>query len=256
MNSSLPKPMHTVAGVPMIERVLRAGAGARPDRIGLVVSRETIILASTLGLSDDIQIVIQDPPRGTGDAVRQGFEAIPDVDRLIVLFIDHPLLQPLTVAELLHGSRLSGSKVTLLSAVLADPAAFGRVVRDSEGRPVGVVERKDDDPALREGRTEVYSGMMALDAAWARDALQGLRPSRATGELYLTELVAIAVGGADSNHPWPVATVQGSADDALGVNDRVDLARAESRAWERNGEKLMRAGVTMRLPETIVVDEE
>ncbi len=248
--------MHLVAGVPMAERVLRAGAGAQPDVIGLVVSRESSDLGIRLGVSDDIAIVIQDPPRGTGDAVRQGLAAMPEVDRLIVLFSDHPLLEAPSVARLLQGSRHSRAKVTLLSAVLLDPAAYGRVVRDDEGRPAGVAERKDDDPALRAGDTEVYSGMMALDAAWTRQALAWLRPSRATGELYLTELVAIAVGEAEPSAPWPVATVKGDPDDALGVNDRLDLARAESRAWERKRDRLMHSGVTMRLPETIVVDED
>lgn len=256
MRSSLPKPMHTVAGVPMIERVLRAGFGGRPDDIAVVVNRETADLASRLGQGDAVIFVLQDPPRGTGDAVRLALEALPECDRLIVLFSDHPLLEPQSVARLRADSRAADAHVTILSALLADAAGYGRVVRDDLGRPVGIAERADDDPTRRAGPTEINSGMMVLDASWAKAALARLQPSDTTGEIYLTDLVATAVREAKPDEPWPVAVVQGDGDDALGVNDRVDLARAESRAWARKRERLMRAGVTMRLPETIVVDED
>jgi bifunctional UDP-N-acetylglucosamine pyrophosphorylase/glucosamine-1-phosphate N-acetyltransferase len=97
--------------------------------------------------------------------------------------------------------------------------------------------------------------MMAIEAGWARSAVNRMQPSAATGELYLTQLVELAAAEIVPDEPWPVAVVLGSPDDGLGVNDRVDLARAENRAWERKRERLMRDGVTMRLPETIVVDE-
>jgi bifunctional UDP-N-acetylglucosamine pyrophosphorylase / glucosamine-1-phosphate N-acetyltransferase len=239
----------------MVTRVLRAGAGAIPDRRAVVVSPESANLVAALDDADDVLAVVQDPPRGTGDAVRVALDALPDVDLAVVLFADHPLLEPATVRGLIDNARGSGAKVTLLMVSLPDAAGYGRIVRDAEGRVVAIVERRDDDPALRAGSTEINSGMMALDAGWARGALARIEPSAATGELYLTELVAMAVAEARPDDPWPVAAVLGDADDAIGVNDRVDLARAESRAWERKRERLMRSGVTMRLPETIVVDE-
>ena len=240
----------------MVERVLRAGAGARPDVAAVVVNEGSVDLASRLPDLGSVMTVVQDSPRGTGAAVRLGLDAFPDIDRLIVLYCDHPLLEPNTVAALIDGSRTSEARVTVLGATLVDPAGYGRIVRDDAGRPVAIAEQKDDDPAKRSGPTEINSGMMALDARWARAALRQLRPSSATGELYLTELLTVAVAEAMDAAPWPVAVVSGSPDDALGVNDRIDLARAESRAWERKRERLMRAGVTMRLPETIVIDED
>ncbi len=121
---------------------------------------------------------------------------------------------------------------------------------------MGIAERRDDDAGMRIGPTEINAGLMALDAQWARRALDQIHPSGATGELYLTDLVSIAVAEAQDDEPWPVTAVAGEPDDALGVNDRADLARAESRAWERKRQRLMREGVTMRLPETIVIDED
>jgi bifunctional UDP-N-acetylglucosamine pyrophosphorylase/glucosamine-1-phosphate N-acetyltransferase len=239
-----------------VERVLRAGDGAQAAAVALVVSPDAAQFARQLGEACHLIAVVQDAPRGTGDAVRLALEALPAVHRLVVLYGDHPLLESSSVAGLVRSSRQSGAKVTILSAILPDAAGYGRVVRGDGGHVTAVVERRDDDPVLRQGPTEINSGMMVLDAAWARAALAVLQPSMVTGELYLTDLVAVARDSAESGAPWPVAAVAGSPDDAVGVNDRADLALAESRAWARNRERLMEAGVTMRLPETIVIDED
>jgi len=252
----VPKPLHTVAGIPMVSRVLRAGDGARADTLVLVVGSETVDLAQQIAGGDNIITVVQDPPRGTGDAVKRALALLPEVDWFVVLYSDHPLLEPSTVGKLLEGVRASGARVAILSATVQDPGGYGRIVRDGEQRPVGIAERRDDDIAMRIGPTEINSGLMALDADWARRALDQVEPSGATGEFYLTDLVSIAVAGARDGEPWPVAVVAGSPDDALGVNDRADLAHAESRAWERKRQRLMREGVTMRLPETITIDED
>ena len=240
----------------MAERVIRAGSGAAADDLVLVVSPETVDLATRLPHSGHAVTVVQDPPRGTGDAVRLGLAVLPNVDRLVVLYSDHPLLEPVSVANLLTGLRVSRAKLTVLTATLDDPAGYGRIVRDESGRLVGIAERRDDDETQRTGPTEINSGMMALDAKWARGALARIKPSRATDELYLTDLVSIAVAEANEDEPWPVATVAGTPDDAMGVNDRLDLAHAESRVWERKRQSLMRSGITMRLPETITIDED
>ncbi len=256
MRSSMPKPLHTVAGIPMVERVLRAGMGADPAATAIVVSPETASIVNQLPGAASILFVTQDPPQGTGDAVLRALHALPPTDRVIVLFSDHPLLDPRTVRQLLDGARASGAMVTILSAWLPDARGYGRVERDEEGRVTRIVERKDDDPLFRTGVTEINSGMMVLHAPWAHTALANLSPSTATGELYLTELVVVAAREAKVGSPWPVAAIAGDADDAVGVNDRVDLAYAESRAWQRKRDQVMRSGVTMRLPETTIIDED
>jgi bifunctional UDP-N-acetylglucosamine pyrophosphorylase/glucosamine-1-phosphate N-acetyltransferase len=240
----------------MVERVIRAGAGSRPDVCAIVVSPESAGIFDALNEASGIVAIEQSPPRGTGDAVRLALDAIPDIDRAVVLYADHPLLEPHIVSRLVEASRASGALVTILSAVVPDAAGYGRVVRNADGAVVRIAERKDDDPASRQGDTEINSGMMVLDAPWARQALRALNPSPATGEFYLTNLVGVAAAAARSSDSWPVVALAEDPDAAMGVNDRIDLARAEARAWERKRERLMRSGVTMRLPETIVIDEE
>ncbi|MDQ2653541.1 MAG: bifunctional UDP-N-acetylglucosamine diphosphorylase/glucosamine-1-phosphate N-acetyltransferase GlmU [Chloroflexota bacterium] len=257
MKSTLPKPLHPVAGVPMVQRVLRAGMGADPDVVAIVVSPETAGIVSALDTDIPVAPVMQDPPRGTGEAARLALEALPDAARAVVLFSDNPLLEAQHMRELVQRATETGALVTMLTANVQDAAHYGRIVRDAEGHPVAVVEKKDDDPALRTGQeVEINSGIMVLDAAWARRTLQALPPNPVSGEYYLTDLIAAAVAARSNDARWPVATVTAPITAALGVNDRVELAEAEELAWARNRERAMRAGVTMRLPETIIMDDD
>ncbi len=255
MRSALPKPLHPVAGVPMVSRVLAAGRAAQPARVALVVGSGTADLAERAGL--DVDSVIQDPPRGTGDAVRCALAASGDAAWILVLYADHPLLDAATVSRLVDGALEARARVTVLTCLLPEPGSYGRIGRDSDGRPVRIVERADDTPEARVGPTEINSGMMVLEASWARDALQTLQPSPATGEYYLTDLVEIAVAeGAKGNGEWPVATVLADPAVALGVNDRMQLAAADAEARRRIRSRLMLGGVTLVGPETIFVDED
>jgi bifunctional UDP-N-acetylglucosamine pyrophosphorylase/glucosamine-1-phosphate N-acetyltransferase len=257
MKSDLPKPLHPVAGVPMAQRVLHAGMGAEPQVVAVVVSPETTEIVSALRTEIPVIPVLQSPPRGTGEAARVALEALPDVDRAVVLFSDNPLLEAQHIRNLLERSTETGALVTILTAEVQDAAHYGRIARDAAGHAVAVVEKKDDDPALRKGeRVEINSGIMVLDAAWARETLQALPPNPISGEYYLTDLIAAAVAARPDPTCWPVDTVTAPITAALGVNDRMELAEAERLAWERNRRRVMEAGVTLRLPETIIIEDE
>ena len=146
--------------------------------------------------------------------------------------------------------------MTLLTCTLEDAAAYGRVARNGDGNAVGIVENKDDDPKNRVGPTEIWSGMMALDAAWTRNAIRRLTPSPATGELYLTELIGMAVADAGSQPVWPVQTVAAAPEIAHGVNNRVELAQAEAMFQHRLRKHWMLAGVTMDDPSTVYIEAD
>jgi bifunctional UDP-N-acetylglucosamine pyrophosphorylase/glucosamine-1-phosphate N-acetyltransferase len=257
MNSTLPKPLHPVAGVPMVQRVLRAGMGAAPEIVAIVVSPHTSEILPLVDTIVPVVAVMQDPPRGTGEAVRLALEALPEIDRAVVLFSDNPLLEAQHIRDLLQRSTETGALVTILTATVQDAAHYGRIVCNTAGQAMAVVEKKDDDPALRTGQDiEINSGIMVLDATWARHILQTLPPNPVSSEYYLTDLVAAAVAARPDAAHWPVATMKAPIAAAQGVNDRLELAEAEMLAWARNRERAMHGGVTMRLPDTIIMEDD
>jgi bifunctional UDP-N-acetylglucosamine pyrophosphorylase/glucosamine-1-phosphate N-acetyltransferase len=257
MKSKLPKPLHPVAGVPMIERILRACKGAIPVSTTLVVSPALADLPERLGKTGEIAAVVQDPPLGTGDAVRTALPAIGDAGWVLSVFADHPLLTESIVGDFVAAAKAGNALVTVLTCMLEDGLAYGRIERDSDGRPIGIVNRKDDDPAKRSGWMEANSGLTVLRMPWAADALAKLTPSPHTGEYYLTDLLALAVAEAEPDaDPWPVATVTGHPDVIHGFNDRVELAAAESILHDRIRRRHMLNGVTIVAPETVVIDDD
>jgi bifunctional UDP-N-acetylglucosamine pyrophosphorylase/glucosamine-1-phosphate N-acetyltransferase len=257
MKSRLPKPLHPVAGLPMITHVLRAGAAVSPATTLVVVNPETAGLVGQFETPLPLTPVLQDPPRGTGDAVRLALAACPDAVHAVVLFADHPLLTPDTVETFVSGAIERRALVTVLTTERADAGNYGRIERDVDQRVVGIIERNDDRAEDRTGWVEINSGMMVLDAAWARAAVERLTPSPATGELYLTELVRLAIADhLGPDQPWPVEAIAASPEVALGINDRHELAIADYVAHARIRERLMRDGVSMIGPDTIFIDAD
>lgn len=253
MRSTLPKPLHPVAGTPMLGHVVGAVRAAGVDELIVVVSPVIQLDERWREFTTGVTVVVQDEPLGTGHALQSALPAIGDGDTLIVAFADHPLLLSASLDALLDARSQPGIRCALLTCALDDAAGYGRIERDGRGRVTGVVERKDDDAARRRGRIEVNSGMMALDAGWARAAITRVDPSPSTGEVYLTELIRLAVDGAASD-AWPVVTVDGSPEELVGINDRVDLAYADALMRSRIRQDHMRAGVSMIGAETITID--
>jgi bifunctional UDP-N-acetylglucosamine pyrophosphorylase/glucosamine-1-phosphate N-acetyltransferase len=256
MHSALPKPLHPVAGSPMLWHVLRAGSAVDPVSRVVVLSPAIAADAAWQDAAFDVDVAIQDPPRGTADAVISALPSIPDVDWLLILFADHPLLTGETVQRLVDRARSTQALVTILSCQVDDPGAYARIERDENGRVVRIVERKDDDPALRAGGMEINSGMMVVAARWARTVLPTIPASPVTGEFYLPELVRLAVEEPGVDGAWPVQTVNGEPEDLLGINDRVEQAAADDILRARIRRLHMQSGVTLVMPETISIDDD
>jgi bifunctional UDP-N-acetylglucosamine pyrophosphorylase/glucosamine-1-phosphate N-acetyltransferase len=255
MRSKVPKHLHRVAGVPIVERVIRAGVGAGAARTLVMVGSNLADLESRIAC-DRFELVVQGPPKGTADSVRQALERAPEARWMVSLLGDNPLLTPDIVRSLLSRAEEAGSKVTLLTCVVPDAASYGRIDRDEDGRVRRIVERKNDDAGCRQGPTEINSGVMVLDAAWARRELAALPEDPVTGEFLLTDLVEIAVAQAGPTDPWPVDTHIADESVSLGVNDRAELAAADAKAREQKRLRLMEAGVTFVGADTTFVDED
>jgi len=251
MRSARPKVLHPVCGRPMLAYVLDAARGATGSDPVVVYSPATAALRDAFPAG--VAFALQERPDGTGDALRAGLTAVPaDADEVVVLSGDVPLVEAELVAGLLARRRDAGAAIALVAFETWEPGALGRVIRSADGEGVTrIVEAKDAGPAeLAVG--EVNAGFYAFDAAWLRAAIDRLTPSLITGELYLTQLVDLAV--ADGR---PVVAHEAEDDGSLdGINDRVQLAEATAVMRERINTAWMRAGVTMHDPATAFVDAE
>ena len=248
MKSSTPKVLHRICGRPIVEWVIDAAVGATGARPLVVYSPATdAVRLAVAGLAEPI---LQDAPLGTGDAVRSAIAAVPDdADDVLVLNGDVPLMRAELLSALLEARRLDQAAVALVAVDAIDPARLGRVVRGDAGTVERIVEAKDaTEDELR--ISEINAGLYAFEAAWLRRRIGDLRPSPATGELYLTELVELA--RADGRL---VAALDVEDDGRLlGINDRAELAHAEWDMRVEINDRWMRAGVTMQDPSTAYVD--
>jgi len=252
MRSALPKPLHELGGRPLIAYALRAAERLRAATTVIVVGHRADDVQRALG--DAYTYATQRPQQGTAHAVEVALPHIPgDVSTVLVLFSDTPLLGDDTVRALLDTHRARRARMTLLTARVADPAAYGRIIRDDKGRVVAIVEAGMATPAqLRVD--EINSGVCCFEAAWLRANLPRVERN-ASGERYLTDLVAMALREADGDRAWPVAAITTAGTEALGVNDRVQLAEAETALRQRTLRRLMVAGVTIRDPATTYIDD-
>jgi len=247
MKSRTPKLLHPLAGRPMVAYVVDAGREVSGRRPLVVTSPATAAVRDAL---EDVDYALQPEPRGTGDAVATALSALPDdVDEILVLTGDAPLLDASLLGELLDERRLDQAAIALVAVDAIDPGNLGRVIRDDAGTVERIVERKDatdEEIAVN----EINSGLYAFDAAWLRGRIGSLNASPKTGELYLTELVELA--RADGR--LVVALTVEDDGRLLGINDRAELAQAEWDLRTRINGDHMRAGVTMRDPSTVYVD--
>jgi len=248
LRSGLAKVLHRAAGRPLIDHVLDAVApvGARPLVVVVGHLREQVV-AHLAGRG--VETVVQDPPRGTADAVARTLPLLPETGEVLVLSGDVPLLSAGTLRRLLEALRERGAAVALATAVVPDGGGYGRVVRGRDGRVTAIVEARDATPeqlALR----EVNAGSYAFDLAALRSVLPRITAENAQGEYYLTDAVALLAGAGGAT-----AVVLENAAEMAGVNTRAELAAVHAALNRRAVAALQTAGVTVLDPATTWVDE-
>ncbi len=251
MRSSLPKVLHPICGRPMILWPLLAARAAGAERV-IVVDNPKRLLAEHLG--DDVELAIQERPRGTGDAVAAAADRIDPAAPVVVINGDMPLITGEAIAAVVAAHSEAQAAATLATMELDDPSGYGRVVRAPDGSVERVVETKAAGDSTAEERAirEVNAGLYVFDGAALLAALEELDADNAQGELYLPDVV-----------PWLLAagrTVRAfTLDDpalALGVNDRVDLAHVTRLAQQRIHAAHQRAGVTIVDPASTLIEAD
>ena len=255
MRSKQAKVLHSVAGRPMLEYVLDQAVGLGAGRILIVIGHDGQRVRETLSggrgkARARVEWVVQESVSGTGHAV-QRTQPLLEGDRgtVIILNGDQPLLTPQTLSRLLEVHREEGAVMTLLTAHLADPQGYGRVLRDGRGRVSGVVEESDATEAEK-GISEVNMGVYAARTDALFSLLEEIRPDNIQGEYYLTDTVRLAV---QKGQCLRAVCVQ-DPEEALGINTRLDLARAEKLIRRKVARRWMLEGVTLLDPEATRID--
>jgi bifunctional UDP-N-acetylglucosamine pyrophosphorylase / glucosamine-1-phosphate N-acetyltransferase len=252
MRSALPKVLHRLLGRTLLGHVLQATRALAPERTLVVVGHGADqVAAHAVEFAPGCTPVPQEPPRGTGDAVRVALDAGAVVaGTVIVVNGDLPLLRPETLRALVDRHESAGAAATILTAVVPDPYGLGRVVRDgSAGGLAAIVEERDATDEQR-GIREINAGLYAFDAALLRQALGKLTTQNAQGEEYLTDVLALLV---DSGRTV-LAHAAADATEVLGCNDRAELAVLCAALRDRVNTGWMRSGVSIVDPATTWID--
>jgi bifunctional UDP-N-acetylglucosamine pyrophosphorylase/glucosamine-1-phosphate N-acetyltransferase len=253
MRSKRPKALHEIAGRPLLLHVLTAVRGAfefagRRARYVVVVGHEASQVSAVL--DDLVETVNQAEQLGTGHAVAQAMPPARESANVLVINADVPLIQSRTIAGLVDRHLGADADVTFLTALVDDPRGQGRVRHDDSGRITGIVEEADADAETLAGN-EINAGVYCFRGEWLWPRLSRIQRS-ASGEYYLTDLVGMAV----EEGATLVAVTAGDPEEALGINDRVQLMQAETTMLDRIRRRHMLAGVSMVDPASTYIGSE
>jgi bifunctional UDP-N-acetylglucosamine pyrophosphorylase/glucosamine-1-phosphate N-acetyltransferase len=253
MKSRHAKVLHRAGGCALIEHVVETALQLTPpERIFLVVGHQAEEVRRAVSATHPaIQFIEQKEQKGTGHAAMAGRERLEPLDGyLMILYGDSPLLRPETLRELVNRQMASEAAGTLLSAYMEDPTGYGRVIRNDANLAVEeIVEQKAANPQqleIREANMGIYC--FRADIFWKYvDQMETNNPA---GEYYLTDMVAIL-----NRAKYTVEAMRiDDASEALGINDRIDLAHVDRILRWRKLRQVMRDGVTVENPETVTID--
>jgi bifunctional UDP-N-acetylglucosamine pyrophosphorylase / glucosamine-1-phosphate N-acetyltransferase len=250
LKSSLAKVLHRAGGRALVEQVLRACAPLGAKKTIVIVGHQAEQV-SAMVVPTGAEAVLQQPQHGTGHAMLVAKRALGKSKLAIVLPGDAPLVRTETLRALIAAHRAGNASATILTAVVSDPSGYGRVVRKSETKVGAIVEESQltaEQREINEINSSIYS--FTLEKLWP--ALAQVKPNNKHREVYLTDAIAILASRGET----VLAQVAPDAREALGCNTRADLAEVDRvfREWKRNA--LMNEGVTIQLPETVLIDPE
>jgi bifunctional UDP-N-acetylglucosamine pyrophosphorylase/glucosamine-1-phosphate N-acetyltransferase len=250
LKSSLAKVLHRAGGRTLVEQIVRACEPLKARETVVVVGHQAEQVAAVVEPLGALTVV-QQPQNGTGHAMHVAKRALGRAKYTIVLPGDAPLVRTETLKALAAAHRSGSAAATILSAVLADPSGYGRVVRKTETAVSAIVEESqltEEEREINEINSAIYC--FTLDKLWP--ALAQVKPNNKHRELYLTDAIAVL----NSKGETVLAQVAADAREVLGCNTRADLAEVDRIFRERKRNAMMDDGVTIQLPETVLIDPE
>jgi bifunctional UDP-N-acetylglucosamine pyrophosphorylase / glucosamine-1-phosphate N-acetyltransferase len=264
MRSERAKVLHEIAGEPMIARVMRGVASLKPNPLVVVVGHQAVEVeaAARRAIADEssdgagklaLRFAMQSEQRGTGHAARCALAEIPEAfaGDVLIGYGDMPRLNRATLEAFIADYRAHDAALSFISVELDDPAAYGRVARDSTGNVGAIVEARDATPSQLAIR-EINTGIYLVHAPLLRTALAELRDDNQQHEFYLTDIVSIARGHGRNVVAWRAP----DAGEFAGINSREDLALMETQIRDEINRRLMASGVTLIDPATAYISPE
>ncbi len=250
MKTDLPKVMHEVAGRPMLAYVIDACRAADISSFTIVVGYAKDAIINAFSNDPAIKFIEQKEQRGTGHAVMMCADAFKGFDGdCIVIAGDMPMIRAETLRDLIGGHRAVGAAASLATTFLDDPTSYGRIVRDEKGNFKEIVEHRDCSPEQLK-IIEVNPSYYCFDAKTLFGVLPRIKSDNAKNELYITDTLAMI--RADGKTVRAATIVP--AEDATGINSRVDLAEVERLMQRRIATKWMESGVTIVQPDSTWID--
>jgi bifunctional UDP-N-acetylglucosamine pyrophosphorylase/glucosamine-1-phosphate N-acetyltransferase len=254
MKSELPKVLHHVGGEPMIGHVLKTGAAFSPASTTVVVGHMAEKMRASLdawpgqpGQNLPVKTVVQEPQLGTAHALLQAEPVLRDATGIVVLLYgDVPLLERDTLRGLIEHHRSTGAALTALSASVDRPKGYGRIIRDTDGSFLRIVEERDATDEER-AITEINAGVYAFELDGLFDSLRLIATGNSQAEYYLPDLVAIY---RKQGRRVEAHEITGDPQQLLGVNSREELARMNAILRDKRNQAIMASGVTLIDPAT------
>lgn len=244
MHSNVPKVLHKIAGMPLLQHVIQVAQQLNPNKIHVVYSPKLPQVKEQLSFLG-VNWVEQDQQLGTGHAVQQALPHLAQDSAVLILYGDMPLILPSTLAPLINLAEKDQTQISWLTAMLEteDPTGFGRIVRSANGRPKAIIEEKD---ATEEEKSicEINTGICLIPAEYLHAWLPQLKNNNAQQEYYLTDLFSLAI----KQRVKLNVEVTFSEEEILGVNDCFQLGKVERYFQYRQASKLLCNGLTLLDP--------
>ncbi len=250
MKSKKPKVLHEICGKPMVTHVTSQAKKAGADNIIVVVGHGADKVQGKIQ-DGDLRFVLQEKQLGTGHAVMQAKDLIPDEGDVFVLCGDTPLITAETLTDFAKFHEEKKNAVTVLTAIFENPFGYGRIIRGDDDQLLRIVEQKDaseDEKAVK----EVNAGMYCMRADFLKENITKLSSDNAQNEYYITDLIAMAVESGCGAGAYTVS----DSDEIMGVNNRVQLSQATEVMLERIAKKHMINGVTIIDPRRVYIEDD
>lgn len=250
MKSDLPKVLHQVAGLTMLEHVKRAVDTMNPAKTVTVVGHKAELVQKVL--EGQSEFVLQSEQLGTGHAVMMAESSLAELEgQTLVIAGDTPLIRGESLKNLLHYHKSHKNVATILTAEADDPFGYGRIIRNQNAEVIKIVEQKDASDYEQQVK-EINTGTYVFDNKRLFEALKEINTNNAQGEYYLTDVISIFKEADEKVGAYKLADF----DESLGVNDRVALAKAEKVMRRRINHAHMVNGVTLTNPASTYIDSD